>query len=126
MNFDHVPAKGREDKFEIVSAAYRLRQSACFLERMFHIEVSAAAAVVGRRAWHCRRWAAGIQAKGAVLCSVPTGLQGLKRILPQPAECARALRSEPFRWRERNAHDRGELSKFPVMLFRMLKGPFNL
>ena len=31
LNFDHAPAKAREDKFEIVSAAYRLRQSACFL-----------------------------------------------------------------------------------------------
>ena len=32
LNFDHAPAKGREDKFEIVSAAYRLRQSACFVK----------------------------------------------------------------------------------------------
>ena len=28
--FDHAPGRGRDDKFEIVSAAYRLRQSACF------------------------------------------------------------------------------------------------
>ncbi len=28
--FDHAPGKGRDDKFEIVSAAYRLRQSVCF------------------------------------------------------------------------------------------------
>ncbi|MEZ5356734.1 MAG: tetratricopeptide repeat protein [Bryobacteraceae bacterium] len=32
LNFDHAPSAGREDKFEIVSAAYRLRKSACFLE----------------------------------------------------------------------------------------------
>ncbi len=30
--FDHAPGSGHEDKFEIVSAAYRLRQSACFLK----------------------------------------------------------------------------------------------
>ena len=29
--FDHAPGQGRDDKFEIVSAAYRLRQSKCFL-----------------------------------------------------------------------------------------------
>ena len=28
--FDHAPGTGHEDKFEIVSAAYRLRQSKCF------------------------------------------------------------------------------------------------
>lgn len=30
--FDHAPGAGREGKFEIVSAAYRLRQAACFLK----------------------------------------------------------------------------------------------
>lgn len=30
LYFDHAPAAGRNGKFEIVSAAYRLRQSACF------------------------------------------------------------------------------------------------
>ena len=30
--FDHAPGKGWDEKFEIVSAAYRLRQSQCFLE----------------------------------------------------------------------------------------------
>jgi len=30
LNFDHAPGTGHEDKFEIVSAAYRLRQSSCF------------------------------------------------------------------------------------------------
>lgn len=30
--FDHAPGKGWDEKFEIVSAAYRLRQSRCFLE----------------------------------------------------------------------------------------------
>jgi tetratricopeptide (TPR) repeat protein len=29
--FDHPPAAGKEDKFEIVSSAYRLRKSQCFL-----------------------------------------------------------------------------------------------
>lgn len=29
--FDHAPGSGREGKFEIVNAAYRLRQSKCFL-----------------------------------------------------------------------------------------------
>ena len=29
--FDHAAGSGREDKFEIVSSAYRLRKSACFL-----------------------------------------------------------------------------------------------
>lgn len=32
LYFDHHPGSGRDDKFEIVSAAYRLRQSACFRE----------------------------------------------------------------------------------------------
>jgi predicted CXXCH cytochrome family protein len=32
LNFDHAPGAGREDKFEIVNAAYRLRRSACFLK----------------------------------------------------------------------------------------------
>jgi predicted CXXCH cytochrome family protein len=32
LNFDHAPSAGREDKFEIVSSAYRLRKSACFLK----------------------------------------------------------------------------------------------
>ncbi len=32
LYFDHEPATGQDDKFEIVSAAYRLRQSACFRE----------------------------------------------------------------------------------------------
>jgi predicted CXXCH cytochrome family protein len=32
LNFDHAPGTGREDKFEIVNAAYRLRRSACFLK----------------------------------------------------------------------------------------------
>ncbi len=30
--FDHAPGTGREDKFEIVNAVYRIRQSRCFLE----------------------------------------------------------------------------------------------
>ena len=30
LNFDHAPGSGHEDKFEIVSSAYRLRKSACF------------------------------------------------------------------------------------------------
>jgi tetratricopeptide (TPR) repeat protein len=30
VHFDHPPGSGREDKFEIVSAAYRLEKSACF------------------------------------------------------------------------------------------------
>jgi predicted CXXCH cytochrome family protein len=30
VHFDHAPGTGHDDKFEIVSAAYRLRQSACF------------------------------------------------------------------------------------------------
>jgi predicted CXXCH cytochrome family protein len=30
LHFDQVPGKGRDDKFEIAGAAYRLRQSACF------------------------------------------------------------------------------------------------
>lgn len=30
--FDHAPGAGREEKFEIVSAAYRMRQSACFIK----------------------------------------------------------------------------------------------
>jgi predicted CXXCH cytochrome family protein len=32
LHFDHAPGSGRDDKFEIVSSAYRLRQSACFLK----------------------------------------------------------------------------------------------
>lgn len=32
LNFDHAPETGHGDKFEIVNAAYRLRQSACFLK----------------------------------------------------------------------------------------------
>jgi predicted CXXCH cytochrome family protein len=32
LNFDHAPGTGREDKFEIVNAAYRLRRSACFVK----------------------------------------------------------------------------------------------
>lgn len=32
LTFDHAPGAGREDKFEIVNAAYRLRRSACFLK----------------------------------------------------------------------------------------------
>ncbi len=32
LNFDHAQAAGRQEKFEIVSAVYRLRQSACFLK----------------------------------------------------------------------------------------------
>jgi predicted CXXCH cytochrome family protein len=32
LNFDHAPGTGREDKFEIVNAAYRLRRSACYLK----------------------------------------------------------------------------------------------
>jgi FimV-like protein len=32
LNFDHARGKGRDDKFEIVNAAYRLRRSACFLK----------------------------------------------------------------------------------------------
>jgi predicted CXXCH cytochrome family protein len=30
IHFDHAPASGRDDKFEINSAGYRLRKSACF------------------------------------------------------------------------------------------------
>ena len=30
LQFDHAPGAGREDKFEIAGAAYRLRRSACF------------------------------------------------------------------------------------------------
>lgn len=30
LNFDHAPGTGREEKFEIVNAAYRLRRSECF------------------------------------------------------------------------------------------------
>ena len=30
--FDHAPGTGREDKFEIVNAVYRIRRSRCFLE----------------------------------------------------------------------------------------------
>jgi predicted CXXCH cytochrome family protein len=30
--FDHAPGSGREDKFEIVNAVYRIRKSKCFLE----------------------------------------------------------------------------------------------
>jgi predicted CXXCH cytochrome family protein len=30
LHFDHAPGAGHDDKFEIVSAAYRLRQSKCF------------------------------------------------------------------------------------------------
>jgi tetratricopeptide (TPR) repeat protein len=32
LNFDHAAGTGRDDKFEIVNAAYRLRRSACFLK----------------------------------------------------------------------------------------------
>lgn len=32
LNFDHAPESGRKDKFEIVSAAYRLRKSRCFIK----------------------------------------------------------------------------------------------
>jgi predicted CXXCH cytochrome family protein len=32
LNFDHAPDAGREDKFEIASAAYRLRRSECFVK----------------------------------------------------------------------------------------------
>jgi predicted CXXCH cytochrome family protein len=32
LNFDHAAGKGRDDKFEIVNAAYRLRRSGCFLK----------------------------------------------------------------------------------------------
>src|SRR5258708_3902125 len=32
LNFDHAAGKGRDDKFEIVNAGYRLRRSACFLK----------------------------------------------------------------------------------------------
>ncbi len=30
--FDHAPASGREDKFELVNAVYRIRRSPCFLQ----------------------------------------------------------------------------------------------
>ena len=30
LHFDHAPGSGRDDKFEIAGAAYRLRRSACF------------------------------------------------------------------------------------------------
>jgi len=32
VHFDHAPGTGHDDKFEIVSAAYRLRQSPCFVK----------------------------------------------------------------------------------------------
>ncbi|MBI3470490.1 MAG: tetratricopeptide repeat protein [Candidatus Solibacter usitatus] len=32
LNFDHAPGTGREDKFEIVSSAFRLRRSACYVK----------------------------------------------------------------------------------------------
>ena len=32
LAFDHAPKQGRDDKFEIVNSAYRLRRSACFLQ----------------------------------------------------------------------------------------------
>jgi hypothetical protein len=32
LHFDHAPGQGFDDKFEVVSAAYRMRQSACFLK----------------------------------------------------------------------------------------------
>ncbi len=32
LNFDHAPGAGRDNKFELVNAAYRLRRSACFLK----------------------------------------------------------------------------------------------
>ena len=32
LYFDHAPGTGRDDKFEIVNAAYRLRKSPCFLQ----------------------------------------------------------------------------------------------
>ncbi len=32
LHFDHPPAAGRADKFEVVNAVYRLRQSRCFAE----------------------------------------------------------------------------------------------
>ena len=32
VHFDHAPGTGHDDKFEIVSAAYRLRQSPCFIK----------------------------------------------------------------------------------------------
>jgi predicted CXXCH cytochrome family protein len=32
LNFDHAPGTGREEKFEIVNAAYRLRRSDCFVK----------------------------------------------------------------------------------------------
>jgi len=32
LHFDHAPGTGREDKFEVVSAVYRLRQSKCFIQ----------------------------------------------------------------------------------------------
>jgi len=32
LHFDHAAGTGRQDKFEIAHAAYRLRKSACFQE----------------------------------------------------------------------------------------------
>ncbi|WP_238325991.1 tetratricopeptide repeat protein [Bryobacter aggregatus] len=32
LHFDHAPGTGHDDKFEIASAAYRLRKSACYLK----------------------------------------------------------------------------------------------
>ena len=32
LHFDHAPATGHDDKFEIAGAAYRLRKSACFIK----------------------------------------------------------------------------------------------
>ncbi len=36
--FDHAPGTGREDKFEIVNAVYRMRRSRCFLESKGRME----------------------------------------------------------------------------------------
>ncbi len=38
--FDHAPGSGREDKFEIVNAVYRIRKSRCFLESKGALECS--------------------------------------------------------------------------------------
>ncbi|MCC6538398.1 MAG: hypothetical protein IT162_12655, partial [Bryobacterales bacterium] len=39
--FDHAPGTGREDKFEIVNAVYRIRKSRCFLESKGALECTA-------------------------------------------------------------------------------------
>jgi tetratricopeptide (TPR) repeat protein len=39
--FDHAPGMGRDDKFEIVNAVYRIRRSQCFLQSQGRMECTA-------------------------------------------------------------------------------------